>query len=301
MSSAGIFDRELMLQFQRRAQKKAIAGADFLLARTAEDLGERLSAVERHFPTAIALCSHTGLGAQTIKDSGKADNIIRIERDMSFMDDQFEAVIGDEEWLPLKPDSADLIVSLMGLQMVNDLPGALIQIARALRPDGLFLAAFAGAGTLGELREALLQAEIELTGGGSARVIPFADVRDAGSLLQRAGFALPVTDIETVTVRYNTMFDLMADLRAMGMQNPLVERSRRPSSKQLFLRAAEIYAERFSDPDGRIRASFTTIWMSGWKPHESQQKPLKPGSAKSSLADALIKAEEEARKNKSSG
>lgn len=298
MPSAKIFDRELMLQFRRRAKIKATAGADFLLARTVEDLGDRLSTVERHFPIAVELCSHTGLAADVMKASGKADRIIRIERDMAFLDDDYQALVGDEEWLPLEPDSADLVVSLMGLHMVNDLPGALIQIARALRPDGLFLAAFAGAGTLGELREALLQAELELTGGASVRVYPFADVKDAGSLLQRAGFALPVTDVETVTVRYNTMFDLIKDLRAMGMQNALIERSRCPASKQLFMRAAEIYAERFRDPDGRIRASFKTIWMSGWKPHESQQKPLKPGSAKNSLADALIQAEEEARKSK---
>ena len=174
-------------------------------------------------------------------------------------------------------------MSLLSLQEANDLPGALIQIRRALRPDGLFLGAIAGGGTLAELRESLLAAETELYGGASPRVAPFTDVRDAGALLQRAGFALPVADVETVTVRYASMFGLLRDLRAMGASNALVARTRRPS-RRLFARAAEIYAERFADPDGRIRATFAIVWMSGWAPHASQQKPLKPGSATVSLA-----------------
>lgn len=291
MSDSGIFNRALMLQYRRRAFAKALPGADFLLARAAEDLGDRLDAVERHFAVAIDLAGHNGLGALALARSGKADKIICIERDQTFLHGAFPAIIGDEEALPLDARSADLIVSLLAFQSANDLPGVLIQIIRALKPDGLFLAAMAGGGTLGELRESLLQAEIELAGGGSPRVSPFADVRDAGALLQRAGFALPVTDVETVTVRYDSMFDLMRDLRAMGMQNALVDRSRRPATRQLFIRAAQIYAERFADADGRIRATFATIWMSGWAPHESQQKPLKRGSATSSLADALANAE----------
>lgn len=142
-------------------------------------------------------------------------------------------------------------------------------------------------GTLQELREALLAAEAELTGGASPRVIPFADVRDMGALLQRAGFALPVADTETYTVRYDSLFGLIRDLRAMGMTNPLASRNRKPMPRRFFLRAAEIYAQRFSDPDGRIRATFSIIYLSGWAPHESQQKPLKPGSAKQRLSDAL--------------
>jgi SAM-dependent methyltransferase len=173
---------------------------------------------------------------------------------------------------------------------MNDIPGMLAQIRRALRPDGLFLGAFAGAGTLGELRESFLAAESELYGGVSPRVIPFPDVRDAGGLLQRAGLALPVADVETLTVRYDTLFSLMADLRAMGETSPLVDRPRRPGTRKLFSRAAEIYAERFADPDGRIKASFSIVWMSGWAPDASQQKPLKPGSAKVSLASVLGKS-----------
>lgn len=123
-------------------------------------------------------------------------------------------------------------------------------------------------------------------------------MRDGGALLQRAGFALPVTDIENVTVRYDNMFALMADIRAMGMANILTGRSRKPVGRRLFMRAAEIYAERFSDPDGRIRATFSFIWMSGWAPHASQQQPLKPGSAKASLAEALLATEKEPKNNK---
>ena len=189
--------------------------------------------------------------------------------------------------MPFEPESLDLVVSLLSLQAMNDIPGMLVQIRRALRPDGLFLGAFAGAGTLAELRECLLAAETELHGGASPRVTPFTDVRDAGALLQRAGFALPVADVETVTVRYDDMFGLMADLRAMGETSALADRSRRPGTRDLFARAAEIYAERFVDADGRVRASFSIVWLSGWAPDASQQKPLKPGSAKVSLKTIL--------------
>ena len=218
--------------------------------------------------------------------SGKVGEVIRVEADAVFLEG-CGGKIATGEHLPLEPESVDLLVSLLALQDANDIPGALIQIRRALRPDGLFLGAFSGAGTLVELRESLLAAETEILGGASPRVIPFTDVRDAGGLLQRAGFALPVTDVETVTVRYDTMFGLIRDLRAMGATNALMARSRRPGTRRLFQRAAEIYAERFSDADGRIRATFSFIWMSGWAPHGSQQKPLKPGSAEVSLTKAL--------------
>ncbi|GAA0598352.1 class I SAM-dependent methyltransferase [Paenochrobactrum glaciei] len=301
MSGSGIFDRQLMLQFQKRALAKPVAGADFLLERSVEDVLDRLSAVEKQFSTGVALMGYTDALARGLQQSGKVEKTIRIEQgDFYFQssDAAFEhGVVEPGEILPLEPQSADLIVSLMSLHLINDLPGMLIQIARALRPDGLFLAAFPGTGTLGELRESLMQAEIELSGGAAARIAPFADIRDAGALLQRAGFALPVTDVDTVTVRYNSMFDLLKDIRAMGMQNILVDRSKKPLTRSVFMRAAQIYSTRFSDPDGRIRASFSTLWMSGWKPHESQQKPLKPGSAKASLADALkqfqVKPDEE--------
>ena len=206
-----------------------------------------------------------------------------------------QGIVATPGHVPLDPASIDIAVSLLSLQDENDIPGMLIQIRRALKPDGLFLGAMAGAGTLAELRESLLAAEAELSGGASPRVLPFADVREVGALLQRAGFALPVTDVETVTVRYATMFDLMADLRAMGATNPLSGRSRRPATREFFARAAQIYAERFSDPDGRIRATFSFIWMSGWAPDASQQKPLKPGSAEVSLARILDQATAKSR------
>jgi len=196
-------------------------------------------------------------------------------------------VVADPESLPLREESVDLVVSSLFLQWVNDLPGLLAQTRRALRPDGLFFANFLGGESLYELRESLTAAEAELTGGASPRIAPFTELRAAGALLQRAGFTLPVIDQDRLTVRYDNALALMRDLRAMGSANALVERSRRPLARGVFLRAAELYAERFSDPDGRVRASFDIVSLSGWAPHESQQKPLRPGSAKSRLADAL--------------
>ena len=191
------------------------------------------------------------------------------------------------ERLPLATESADLVVSLLALHHVNDLPGAMIQIRRALRPDGLFVAALAGGDTLTELRQSLTIAESEITGGVSPRVAPFADARALGGLLQRAGFALPVVDVDTLIVRYGDLLALMRDLRAFGAANALVERSRKPLRRAVLARAAEIYAEHFADADGRLRATFETIWLTGWAPHESQPKPLRPGSATARLADAL--------------
>ncbi|WEX09013.1 methyltransferase domain-containing protein [Chelativorans sp. AA-79] len=282
-----IFDLNLALARKLRALSASDEGADFLMRRAAEDLSDRLATVERRFPRAAAIFCLTKNAADAIAGSGKADYILRVETDRPLLSGRYEGVVAEPETIPLDPESLDLAVSLLTLHEMNDLPGVLVQIRRALKPDGLFLAAMAGAGTLQELRQSLLQAEAELSGGATPRVSPFADVRDAGALLQRAGFALPVADLETVTVRYDTMFDLMRDLRAMGAANTLVERSRRPAARGLFLRAAKIYQEQFSDPDGRIRATFNVVWLSGWAPHESQQKPLKPGSAKVSLTNVL--------------
>jgi SAM-dependent methyltransferase len=281
-----IFDTGLIIERRRRAIAKAGQDATFLMDRTVDDLLERLTTVERRFENAVAAFCTTPAAAAALLDSGKVNNVLRVEAHAAFLDGGAGKIAADDH-LPLEAESVDLIVSLLALQETNDVPGALIQIRRALRPDGLFLGAMAGAGTLGELRESLLAAETEIAGGASPRVIPFADVRDVGGLLQRAGFALPVTDVETVTVRYDRMFGLIRDLRAMGATNALHARSRRPGTRRLFQRAAEIYAERFSDVDGRIRATFSFIWISGWAPHASQQKPLKPGSANVSLATVL--------------
>jgi SAM-dependent methyltransferase len=281
-----IIDTDLLIERKRRAVGRAVDGADFLMARAAEDLAERLATVGRRFSSAATLFCVTPAARDVVLASGKADDAVRIEAHAAFLGGE-KGTVATPGHVPLDPASIDLAVSLLSLQDENDIPGMLIQIRRALKPDGLFLGAMAGAGTLTELRESLLTAEAELSGGASPRVLPFADVREAGALLQRAGFALPVTDVESVVVRYATMFDLMADLRAMGAANPLTGRSRRPATRRFFARAAEIYAERFSDPDGRIRATFSFIWMSGWSPDASQQKPLKPGSAEVSLARIL--------------
>jgi SAM-dependent methyltransferase len=281
-----IFDHELLIRRKRRALTAAVPGAAFLLDRAVEDLGERLATVERRFDKAAALFCLTAAAGDAVLQSGKAQSLVRIEADAALFGGE-AGPVGSYDQIPLDPESIDLAVSLLSLHEADDIPGALIQIRRALRPDGLFLGAMAGGGTLGELRESLLAAETELHGGASPRVAPFTDVRDAGALLQRAGFALPVADVETVIVRYDSLFGLMRDLRAMGASNALVDRSRRPASRRLFLRAAEIYAERFADADGRIRATFAFIWMSGWAPHASQQQPLKPGSATVSLTEVL--------------
>jgi len=282
-----IFDHDLLRQRRLRALAGLEAGADFLVRRVAEDMTDRLSVVERHFEHPVLV--HGGLphAADQMQAIGKTADFRYIDLCPVPGVDTSRQVLAEPDYVPLEPASADLVVSPLALHVTNDTPGVLVQLRRALKPDGLLLAASPGAGTLGELRESLLAAESELTGGANARVHPFADIRDYGALLQRAGFALPVVDIDEIVVRYADMFALVRDLRAMGMTSSLSGRSRSPLSKQVFLRAAEIYAERFSDPDGRIRASFSIIHLSGWAPHENQQKPLKPGSATTRLADAL--------------
>ena len=278
-----LFDPQAIAAMRRRAAHIAERGAGFLMERAADDLADRLASVQRRFERAASLFSSSPLPAHVLEASGKVDAVTRVEGEASASG----ITVAPWETVPFAQQSLDLAVSLYALHAMNDVPGMLIQIRRALRPDGLFLGCLAGAGTLVELRDALLAAETELSGGASPRVYPFADVRDAGALLQRAGFALPVADLETVTVRYDTMFDLMRDLRAMGAANALATRSRRPASRALFMRAAAIYAERFSDPDGRVRATFATIWLSGWAPDSAQPKPARRGSATASLAQAL--------------
>lgn len=279
MSDRQIFDRAL----HRRRLRRALAAGypDFLLARCAGDLAERLGAVLRRFGQAADLGSPLPLATPVLR--AKAERLLRMAESPGADAD----LVGDLEALPLAPGALDLAASLLALHAVNDLPGALVQIRRALRPDGLFIGCLLAGQSLTELRQALLAAEVEATGGASPRVAPFADLRDLGSLLQRAGLALPVVDSEVVTVRYGEMFGLLRDLRAMGWSNALIERSRKPLRRSVLLRAAEFYAERFADPDGRLRATFEIVWLSGWAPHESQQQPLRPGSAKARLADAL--------------
>lgn len=274
-----VFDRVL----GRSRLKRALAGdyPDFLLQRAADDLEDRLGAVLREFAVAADLGTALPVVASVL--AGRAGRLLRMAETEGTQAD----VVGDLESLPFAAGSLDLAVSLLALQGVNDLPGALIQIKRALKPDGLFMGCLLGGRSLQELRQALLEAESETMGGVSPRVAPFADLRDLGSLLQRAGFALPVIDSEIVTVRYRDAFGLFRDLRAMGWANALIARRKAPSRRETLLRAAALYAERFADPDGRLPATFEFVWVSGWAPHESQQKPLRPGSAKARLADAL--------------
>jgi SAM-dependent methyltransferase len=271
-TAPNLFDLRLLRARQNRALR--LGPATFLLDRVAEDMAERLHAVLRDF--------------SDVADIWTPGEVLRTPSR-----DRFKSVThiaqhdGERETLPLQPESLDLVVSALAFQFVNDLPGVLAQIRRALRPDGLLLAAMIGGDTLSELRQSFAAAEAECEGGVSPRVAPFADLRDVGALLQRAGFALPVTDVDRIVVRYDSAFALMADLRRMGATNILVERRHAPTRRATLTRMAQIYGERFADSDGRIRATFDVIWLSGWAPHESQQTPLRPGSAKASLAEAV--------------
>lgn len=284
--SAPLFDPALIRRRIARARRAGFAG--FLVERMIEDLEDRLAAVTRPFALGLDLGTPVPALSERLRTSGRVGRMIRL----SPAPEPGGAVVGDPELLPFGGGAGfDLAVSVLALQHVNDLPGALLQLRRALKPDGLLLAGLLGGSTLTELRQAFLQAESETEGGVSPRVAPFAELRDLGGLLQRAGFALPVVDAETITVRYGDPFSLMRDLRAMGLTNALHDRRRTPLRRATLMRAAAIYAERFSDPDGRLRATFEILWLSGWAPHESQQKPLRPGSAKTRLADALGAAE----------
>jgi SAM-dependent methyltransferase len=276
-----IFDRKLLRA--RRARAARLDPATFLIERVADDLTGRLSAVLRKFDLAVDLGTPTDAVRRVL--AGRVGAVVAVNP-ARVAGDRL-AVVADEEALPFRDGALDLVVSALALQFVNDLPGTLIQIRRALKPDGLLLAAMIGGESLTELRQAFAQAEAEVEGGLSPRVAPFADLRDLGALLQRAGFALPVTDVDRITVRYASPLALMHDLRRMGAGNVLAERRRTPLRRATLRRVMEIYAEQFGDSDGRVRATFEIVWLSGWAPHESQQQPLKPGSAKARLADAL--------------
>ena len=249
----------------------------FLLDHAVRDIADRLAFVSRRFPHALDLGAQGDALGEVLLAGGQVERVTRLGpgRGPGW-------VAGDEEALPFAPASFDLVVSALALHLVNDLPGTFVQARRALKPDGLFLALLPGAGTLAELRDALAGAEAELRGGAAMRIAPFVEVRDAGALLQRAGFALPVADQDTLRVRYATPFALLRDLQAMGATNPLAERE--PLRRSVLARASELYA---CDPDGRFGATFNLVSLSGWAPHASQQKPLAPGSAKTRLADAL--------------
>jgi SAM-dependent methyltransferase len=276
-----IFDRSL--QRHRRRRAASAEGAIFLLERLAGELAERLATVLRRFEVVVDL----GTPGEAVRAALLRLDSIGMVVGADALPRGRPFVVADEEALPFGDGALDLVVSALALQYVNDLPGALLQVRRALKPDGLFLAALLGGETLTELRQSFAAAESEIEGGASPRVAPFADLRDLGGLLQRAGFALPVTDVDRLIVRYGSVFDLLRDLRRMGATNSLVARRRKPLRRATLQRMADIYARQFADPDGHIRATFDIVWLSGWAPHPDQQQPLKPGSAKTRLADAL--------------
>ena len=276
-----VFDRALLRRRLMRAQ--TLGFEPFLIDRVAAELSERLGAVLRRFDRAVDLGTPTEAVRAALSRQPSLGMVIAA----AALPRAKPSVVADAEALPFRDGALDLVVSALALQLVNDLPGTLIQIRRALKGDGLFLAALLGGDTLTELRQSFAAAEAEVEGGVSPRVAPFADVREMGALLQRAGFALPVTDADRLIVRYASPFRLMAELRRMGAANALAERRRTPLRRATLRRMAEIYAARFADPDGKVRATFEVIWLSGWAPHESQQKPLRPGSAQARLADVL--------------
>jgi NADH dehydrogenase [ubiquinone] 1 alpha subcomplex assembly factor 5 len=282
-----IFDRAQLGRLRTRAAGQA-GQHDFLLQRVADDVVERLGAVRRPFSVALDLGAHHGVLGRRLR-ALPGNPIVTSIDDCAPLLAQCAPpkVLADLEALPFTDAQFDLIVSGLTLHLVNDLPGVLVQVRRMLKPDGLFLGAMLGGATLTELRQSFVAAEAEIEGGASPRVAPFADVRDLGGLLQRAGLALPVVDADVVTVAYATPLHLMRELRAMGASNMLTERRRVPLKRATLLRAAEIYTERFARADGRVTATFEILTMTGWCPHASQQKPLQPGSATARLADAL--------------
>ncbi|MEZ5730652.1 MAG: methyltransferase domain-containing protein [Hyphomicrobiaceae bacterium] len=291
-SATAPFDRRLLVRRRSRALAEVEAGrarqATFLLERVAQDLVDRLAAVRREFATVLVLGAYAGATGRIVRAALPRALVIETELcEPVARRCGGPVVVADEEALPFRDGSFDLVVSALSLQMVNDLPGVLAQCRRALKPDGLLLAAITGGRTLAELREALLVAEAELTGGAAPRVAPVADVRDLGALLQRTGFALPVADSDVVTVTYDSPLEVLRDLRAMAATSVLVDRPRRPLRRDVLMRALAIYTERFALPGGRVPATFEILTLTGWVPHESQQKPLQPGSASARLADAL--------------
>ena len=286
-----IFDRNALRVHRDRAAQ-TFGEYDFLVREIGARLSDRLLDMARTFPLALDLGARTGGYGPVPGGPGGIEHVVSCELSER-MARQIESggVVGDPEFLPFAEGRFDLVYSNLELHWANDLPGCLLQITRSLKPDGLFLAAILGGNTLTELRDVLMAAELDVTGGASPRVSPFAELRDAGALLQRAGLALPVVDADEITVTYENLFRLLADLRGMGETNTVRERLRTSTRRNIFLRAAELYLERYPAEDGRIRATFEIIYLHGWAPHESQPKALRPGSAKTSLADALGTAE----------
>ncbi|GGF01048.1 SAM-dependent methyltransferase [Aliidongia dinghuensis] len=281
-----VFDQTAVRRHRERAALYP-AESRFLGQAVRERLADRLHDVKHRFARVLDLGVGDGGTAELLAAAGRSAEIVSFDPAWRFARRHAPAVVGETEALPFRAASFDLVVSALGLHWTNDLPGALLQLRHILKPDGLLLAALYGGRTLSELQEVLMQAELDVSGGAAPRVSPFADVPDCGALLQRAGFALPVVDSETLTVTYPHLFALMQDLRAMGETNAQAQRRRGGSPRALFLRAAELYRQRFGDAEGRIPATFQLITLTGWAPAASQPQPLKRGSAAQRLADAL--------------
>lgn len=281
-----IFDRTQLSRQRRRAAGGEFHACDFLFREAADRLADRLEDVARHFPVALDLGSHTGQLQEMLQGRGGIGTLLQTDLAPAMLaQGNGLRVACDEEALPFADASLDLAMSVLSFSWVNDVPGTLVQLRRALKPDGLLLAMVYGGKTLRELRDVLTRATLEIEGGATAYVSPYVDVRDAGSLLQRAGFALPVVDSETVTVSYDHMFALMHDLRGMGEGNALVHRRKTFAKRQVFLRAAELYRQDYADAEGRIPATFELVTLTAWTPHASQQQPAKRGSGKVNLND----------------
>ncbi len=289
--SMTVFDRAVVRRRRDRAAAR-LAAHDFLYREVADRLADRLADVNRRCPRALDPGCQTGALAAALEGRGGIETMghCDLSAEMAALAPA-PAVAGDEEALPFAEGAFDLVLSSLSLHWVNDLPGALSQIRRALKPDGLFLAAMPGGETLKELRQALAEAEIAGEGGLSPRISPFVEVRDAGNLLVRAGFALPVADIETITVSYPDPLAVVRDLRGAGEANAVLERRRGPSRRTTLFSALARYGELYGDADGRVPATVQVIYLTAWAPDPSQPKPLKPGSAKTRLAEALGTAE----------
>ncbi|MBK8908667.1 MAG: methyltransferase domain-containing protein [Rhodospirillales bacterium] len=282
-----VFDRQAVRRHRERAAAR-LHEFDFLMREVADRVADRLSDIRRAFPLALDLGCHTGQVAAVIGARGGIATLVQSDLALNMVARApMPGLVADEEALPFPDATFDLIISVLSLHWVNDLPGTLAQIRRALKPDGLFLAAMLGGETLKELRAALAAAELAVEGGISPRVSPFADVRDAGALLQRAGFALPVADTDMIVVSYAEPLRLMSDLRGMGESNAVIERRRTLFRRSTLMEAMTRYRDSCRDGDGRVPATFQIVYLTGWAPHEAQQKPLRPGSATARLADAL--------------
>ena len=281
-----IFDRALLRQRKARAAS-GMSDHGFLVEHAALDFAERISIMQRHFETCLDLGAHGLFLSERLHETGKTGRIMRASpvTELCFHEDS-ACIVCDEEALPFAPESLDLVVSAAGLHLVNDLPGTLLQIRRCLKPDGLFLASMLGGNSLEQLRTAFAKAEIATTGGLSPRVAPFADIRQLGQLLQRAGFALPVADTDSLDVTYPSALGLMRDLKSMGVSNMLRDRRKVPLRRATLAAAIEAYASEFGK-GGLVPATFEIVTLTGWAPHASQQQPLRPGSARGSLKAAI--------------